>query len=326
VPEPVTLQDAVTQIFHVIPDQATPVEVEAGLREILEDPALQLYWWDWEAECYVDVTGAPARVLGGAGQAVTRVEYESRRVGAMAHDARLLDIPGFLDQFVPAMRIAMERDRLHRDLVAKLDQLQSSRQRILQAGDDERRRLERNLHDGAQQRLVATRLLLVVLERRTADDAEIGPLARQAREELDGALQELRDLARGLDPPLLAQQGLEAAIRAGCERSSLPIEVDLRIDARLPGPIEVAAYYVCSEAVTNAVKHASATRAWLSIVHAGGWLTVEVRDDGTGGAEIGSHDGSGLVGLQDRVEALEGTFEVVSPPGGGTTVVAAFPA
>jgi signal transduction histidine kinase len=325
VPEIASWQDVVAKIVHVIPDMATPSQVQAGLRQILGDPSLEVHWWDWENERYVDVAGAPADLSEGPGRAVTMVAYESRRIGALVHDPALLDSPEFLGSFVPTMRIAMERDRLHRDLVTKLEQLHSSRQRIVTAADEERRRLERNLHDGAQQRLVAARLLLVALERRVGADPDLAPLARQAREELDGGLADLRELARGLHPPLLTEHGLEAAVRAGCERSSLDIDVQLDIGTGLPHAVEAAAYYVCSEAVTNAVKHASATRAWLSIEHANGWLTVAVRDDGIGGATLEAGEATGLVGLQDRVEALEGTFEVQSPPGGGTSVVAAFP-
>jgi signal transduction histidine kinase len=325
VPHDVSWQDAVTSVFVTIPDLATPEQVQSSLREILGDPALEIFWWDWEAECYVNVLGQPAEVPERPDRVLTPVEYATRRVGLIAHDPQLLEEPEFLGSLVPMLRIAMERDRLHRDLVEKLDLLRSSRQRIVQAADEERRRLERNLHDGAQQRLVATRLLLVALERRAAGDPELAALATQAREELDGALGDLRELARGLHPPLLTEQGLEAAIRAGSERSSLVIDLDLDIGAGLSPAVEAAAYYVCSEAITNAVKHASAKRAWLSVAHRNGWLTVEVRDDGCGGAHFATGEATGLIGLKDRVEALEGTFEVLSPPGAGTAIVAAFP-
>jgi signal transduction histidine kinase len=319
-----TWQDVVSRIFHGIPDLASPPEVQSCLREILDDPDLELFWWDWEAGCHVDVEGQATEDVDRPGRAITSVDYESRKVGLIVHDRRLLERPEFMDAFVPTMRIAMERDRLHRDLVVKLDQLRASRLRIVEATEEERRRLERNLHDGAQQRLVAARLLLVALERRAATDPDLAHLARQAREELDGGLADLRELALGLHPPLLAQQGLEAAVRAGCARSSVEIEADLRIDGGLSPMLEAAAYYVCSEAVTNVVKHASAGKVWLSVVQEPRWLTVEVRDDGVGGADPES-GGTGLIGLRDRVEALDGIFDLSSPQGVGTTVVASFP-
>ncbi len=317
--------DAVGRIFEAIPDLAAPAQVQAGLRDILADPALELYWWDWERDCYADVDGTDRDVTETPGRAVTPVEYETRRIGLIAHDERLLEMPEFLGLFIPMMRIAMERDRLHRDLVAKLGQLKASRLRIVEAADEERRRLERNLHDGAQQRLVAARLDLRGLETRLGDDPELALLARRAREALEGAVEDLRELARGLHPPLLAHRGLEAAVRAGAARSSLPVELDLRLDASLPPAVEAAAYYVCAEAVTNAMKHAQASTVWLSVVHGGAWLTVEVRDDGVGGASFDCEDATGLGGLRDRVETLDGTFEIDSPAGAGTRLVAAFP-
>jgi signal transduction histidine kinase len=254
------------------------------------------------------------------------VEYETRKVGALAHQAHLLERPEFLESFVPTMRIAMERDRLHRDLLEKIEQLRASRLRMVTAGDVERRRLERNLHDGAQQRLTVALLGLRRLEQHVGGDPEVAPLVRAAREDLEGAIEELRELARGLHPPLLARRGLAAAVRAASARSSIPVELDLRIDTAVQPAVEAAAYYVCAEAVTNAVKHAQASGVRLAIACEDGMLTVEVRDDGIGGASIdGDADATGLSGLRDRVEALEGTLELVSPPGSGTLLVARFP-
>ena len=319
---------SVGKIFHVIPDLATPEQVQSSLREILDDPTLEMYWWDWESNRYVDVHDTPgelAVVDASVPRVATLVEYETRKVGAILHDPRLLEQPEFLDQFVPAMRIAMERDRLHRDLLSKLEQLKASRLRIVQAADEERRRLERNLHDGAQQRLVAALLNLHMLEKRTRDDTQLAPIVRTAREELEGAIEDLRELARGLHPPLLAQEGLEAAIRAGAARSAIPVELDLRLPGGLPPEVEAAAYYVCAEAVTNAIKHARCSRVWLAIVHDEGTLRVEVRDDGVGGATVGEGSATGLCGLRDRVDALDGSLTVESPAGAGTTLVAVIP-
>jgi signal transduction histidine kinase len=319
--------DALGQIFHEIPDLATPEEVQTSLREILGDPTLELFWWDWEQERYVDVQAAPRVVLAEHPERiVTLVDYESRRIGALTHAASVLERPEFLNTVLPTIRIAMERDRLHRDLVAKLEELKASRLRMVTAADEERRRLERNLHDGAQQRLTVALLALRRLEQRVADDFETSSAVLLARQELEGAIEDLRELARGLHPPLLARRGLAAAIRAATARSSIPIELDLRLDGDLPHPIEAAAYYVCAEAVTNTVKHAQASTVWISIVHDGALLTVDVRDDGIGGACIDCDpDATGLGGLVDRVQALDGAIEVVSPAGAGTRVVATFP-
>ena len=225
-----------------------------------------------------------------------------------------------------AMRIAMERDRLHRELVEKLDLLQASRGRLVAAADEERRRLERNLHDGAQQRLIVALLGLRGIEKRLSGEPELAPMLQQVREELEGSIEDLRELARGLHPPLLAQRGLAAAVRAGAARSSMPVELDLQIEDGLPKAVEAAAYYVCAEAVTNAVKHAEASQVWLSVVHGDGLLAIQVRDDGVGGACVECDtDSSGLGGLKDRVEALGGRLQVDSPRGGGTNLRATFP-
>ena len=315
------------RVFDAIPDLATPDQVQGALREILGDPSLCVFWWDWERECYVGVDGARAAPTPGLGTVVTPIEYETRRIGALVHDGRLRDAPEFGASFVPMIRIAMERDRLHRDLVVKLEQLQASRLRIVRAGDTERRRLERNLHDGAQQRLTTALLTLRALEAEVAGDRGLIALVQRTLDELQCAIDDLREIARGLHPPLLAREGLEAALRACASRATVPVELDLQITGRLPIPIEAAAYYVAAEAVTNTVKHARATRVRLSAVHHGDAVRIVVRDDGVGGAcvECGTEEATGLGGLQDRVEALGGTLDVVSPEGGGTLLTATFP-
>jgi signal transduction histidine kinase len=322
---PLTVAE-IGQIFHTIPDLATPAQVQSALRDILDDPELELYWWDWERERYVDVRGNAVDPEGHEPRTATMVEYESRKIGAMIHDPQLLETPGFLDTFLPMMRIAMERDRLHRDLVLKLDQLKASRLRLVEAADEERRRLERNLHDGAQQRLVVVLHSLHRLEKLLQDDTTLAGLARAARDELEGAIDDLRELARGLHPPLLAQHGLAAAVRAGARRSSVPVELDLRLGEGLSPALEAAAYYVCGEAVTNAVKHARCSTVSLSIVQDQGTLTVEICDNGVGGATTQHEsESTGLRGLRDRVEAFNGTLQIESPPGEGTRLVATFP-
>jgi signal transduction histidine kinase len=306
--------DTIRRIFDSIPDLATPAEVEGALREILEDPTLRVFWWDWERECYVGADGESCAPEPAPGTVVTPIEYETRRIGALVHDPRLGADPEFTD-------------RLHRDLVAKLEQLQASRARIVRAGDSERRRLERNLHDGAQQRLTAALLTLRALEAEVAGDRSLIAFVERTLDEIQSAIDELREIARGLHPPLLAREGLEPALRSGASRASVPVELELRIPERLPPPVEAAAYYVAAEAVTNTVKHARATRAWLSAVQSGETLTVVVRDDGVGGAcvDCATEEATGLGGLKDRVEALGGTFDVLSPEGGGTRLTAVFP-
>jgi len=199
------------------------------------------------------------------------------------------------------------------------EDLAASRARIVQAGDAERRRLERNLHDGAQQRLVSLALMLRMAARRHPDDRELG----RAGEELSHALQELRELARGIHPAVLTERGLEPAVRAVADRAPIPVELDVELEERLPGPVEAAAYYVVSEALTNVAKYAQASVVRVSVRRVGEHALLEVADDGIGGADTGG--GSGLRGLADRVEALGGRLEIDSPPGLGTTLRADLP-
>jgi signal transduction histidine kinase len=204
------------------------------------------------------------------------------------------------------------------------EQLTASRARIVQAGDAERQRLERNLHDGAQQRFVSLALgLRLAQSQLAADPASAADLLAQASEELALGLEELRELARGIHPAILTDRGLAPAVEALATRATLPVAINGVPSERLPEPIEAAAFYVVSESLTNIAKYASASRAQVDLAREDGLLLVEVSDDGVGGADpVG---GSGLRGLADRVEALGGRLEVSSEPGRGTTVRAELP-
>jgi PAS domain S-box-containing protein len=202
--------------------------------------------------------------------------------------------------------------------------LAASRARIVEAGDAERRRLERNLHDGAQQRLVALSLGLRVCERKLADgDPGAIELLRRAKEDLAEALEELRELARGIHPAILTERGLGPALEMVAGRSSMPVELSATLDERLPRPVEAAAYYIVAEALTNASKHARASRVRVLVRREDGSALVAVADDGVGNADL--RGGSGLRGLRDRVEALGGELELDSPDGAGTTLTARLP-
>jgi PAS domain S-box-containing protein len=203
------------------------------------------------------------------------------------------------------------------------EDLQSSRARIVRAGDEQRRRLERNLHDGAQQRLVAATLLLRVAQGRLETDTDAArKLMADAAAELDAGLGELRELARGLHPVALTEHGLHGALASLEERLSLPVAIQVPKE-RLDQPLEAAAYFIVSEALTNVVKHAQATRAAATVVLTDDALRIEISDDGRGGADTAN--GTGLLGLRDRAEAAGGTLVVVSPPGRGTVVTATLP-
>ena len=210
------------------------------------------------------------------------------------------------------------------ELTAQVTELQGARSRIIAAADDERRRIERDLHDGAQQRLVALALNLRMAEQRAADgDPTAVELVRQAGEEANLALKELRDLARGIHPAILTNRGLPAALDDLAARATLPVEVAASPDERLPDAVEAAAYFVVSECLANIGKHANAETATVAVSTGAGHVTVEVSDDGVGGAALDG--GSGIQGLADRVGALSGSLSVDSPPGAGTRVTALIP-
>jgi signal transduction histidine kinase len=214
--------------------------------------------------------------------------------------------------------------RRARALRARVDHLHDARQRIIAAADEERRRIERDLHDGAQQRLVAVALTLGLAESQLeSDPANAARLIAQAREEAQLAIKELRDLARGIHPAVLSERGLCAALEALATRSPVPVAVVGVPEAPLDPSVEVAAYFVTAEALTNVAKYAHASEACVELSVDDARLRVEVRDDGRGGAEL--ETGSGLRGLRDRVEALDGRFELDSPPGAGTRVTVEIP-
>ena len=214
--------------------------------------------------------------------------------------------------------------RRARALRTRVEDLRDARQRILAAADEERRRIERDLHDGAQQRLVAVTLTLRLAEsRRATDPASAAKLVAQAREKAQLAVEELRELARGIHPALLSDLGLGAALEALATRAPVPVQVSGVPDDRLCQTVEAAAYYVTAEALTNVAKYAHATEAFVHLTLEEECLRLQVRDDGIGGADPTA--GSGLRGLRDRVDALDGSLELDSPPGGGTTVTVEIP-
>ena len=298
---------------------APPGEVRAALARTLGDPTLELGLWLPDGRAFVDEQGEPLEVSASApGRAVTLVGPEREPLAALVHDERLLGQKPLLEAAGSAARLALENTRLQAQLRAQLAELRASRLRIVGAGDAERRRLERDLHDGAQQRLLALGLALQLLRNHQGDPQ----LLDQAEAELQTALHELRDLARGIHPSILSEQGLGAAVRSLTARAQIPIRTRID-DERYPQAIETAAYFVVAEALANIGKHAQARSAEVLIARHNGQVVIEVSDDGQGGAD--SHTGGGLQGLADRVGALEGTLTIASEPGTGTTIRAEIP-
>jgi signal transduction histidine kinase len=298
-------------------------DLRDGLARALGDPALELAFWMPELRRYVDADGAPAELPAedDSQRTVTEVDHHGEHVAAIVHD-RAQDA-GTVRAAGAATALLLENHRLDAELRARLVELQASRARLVEAADDERRRLERDLHDGAQSRLVALALNLRLARMKESDGSETAALLDASIDELGVSLRELRDLARGIHPAVLSERGLEPAVRALAARAPVPVEVVGRTAGRLPAAVETAAYFVISEGLTNVSKYSHAERAMVRVERVDGRLVVEVSDDGIGGADAG--DGSGLRGLSDRVAALSGTLEVSSPPGRGTRLRAHLP-
>lgn len=299
--------------------------LEPALAAALDDPTIRLAYWLEHEERYVGEDGRPVELP--ATDDPTRAAAEVRRgdqlVGAIVHDRSLDEERETVAAAAGAAALAMENGRLEAELRARVTDLRESRARLVSAGLAERRRLERDLHDGAQQRLVALALQIGLARNALAiDPGEADRILARAGDELDQALEELRELARGLHPAILTDRGLAAAVEALAARSPTPVDVEEVSDERLPAPVEAAAYFVVSEALANLAKHADAEQAAVRVTRINGRAVVEVRDDGRGGADPAGH---GLRGLADRVGALDGRLDVDSPAGRGTIIRAEIP-
>jgi signal transduction histidine kinase len=246
-------------------------------------------------------------------------------IAAIVHDPALPDDAEQIRaaRAVAALALALENQRLEAELRAKVAELSASRARIVESGHAARRHLERDLHDGAQQRLVSLALSLRILRSRIESDPDAVRALDAARSELDQALGELRELARGIHPSVLTERGLDAALDGLARRAPLPVELAETPTERLPDRVESAAYFVVAEALTNVAKYAHATHAKVNVSRRGRQVLIEVSDDGVGGADPAT--GSGLRGLRDRVSAVDGRLEVDSRPEHGTTIRATIP-
>jgi signal transduction histidine kinase len=302
-----------------------PGRLEHALARALHDPSLRLAYWLPDRHAFVDASGRPVDLpAGGDDRAVTVLRHGSEPVAALLHHATLDDDPALVQAVAATARMTIDNERLQAEVRAQLAEVRASRARIVEFGDAERRRVERNLHDGAQQRLVNVSLVLGMARSQvgTAGDAELAAALDEAATELRLALAELRELARGIHPVILSEAGLGPALAALAERSPIPATLAQVPSGRLPPRVEETAYYVASEALANAAKHAQAATVTINARQHDGRLLVEVGDDGVGGADP---DGWGLRGLADRVAALDGRLHVHSPAGAGTRVTAELP-
>jgi signal transduction histidine kinase len=318
-------RSAVGDLAVQLGEAPRPGGLEQALARALHDPTLQLAYWLPDRGDFVDAAGRPVELpAAGGDRAVTILRHDGDPVAALLHDAALDEDPGLVRAVAATARMSIDNERLQAEVRAQLEEVRASRARIVAFGDAERRRVERNLHDGAQQRLVNLSLALGIARSQvgTASDEEMVLALEEAAAELRRTLAELRELARGIHPVILSEAGLGPALASLAERSPIPVTVTAAPPGRLPPHVEETAYYVACEALTNAAKHAHATAVTISARRSGGGLVVEIGDDGVGGADP---NGSGLRGLADRVAALDGRLQVRSRIGEGTCVTAELP-
>jgi signal transduction histidine kinase len=316
---------AVAELVVQLRETRGPGRLRDALARALNDPTLSLAYWLPERGRYVDVDGRPVELPSdGDARVATIIEREGRPVAALVHDATLHDEPALVEAVGAAASLALENERLQADLRARLEDLRASRARIVDAADSERRRLERNLHDGTQQRLVSVSMALGLAESKLGSEPEAArQIIEEARQALGAALHELREFSHGIHPAILTERGLGPALQELVFLAPISIQLAVPPDERLPEPVEAAAYYIVAEALANAAKYASADTVSVTVERQNGLARIEIADDGVGGAD--PTKGSGLRGLCDRVEALGGTLALESAPESGTRLRAEIP-
>jgi signal transduction histidine kinase len=312
---------AVTGLVVDLGDRYEPQALRAALARTVGDPDLQVAYRVGTAEAWVDEAGRPVRLpeREDPGRAVTLLRDEGAPVAAIVHDPAALDDPELVASVAAAARLAVANVRLQADVAVRLGEVAASRRRLVEAGDEERRRLAAELRNGAEQRLAAVSARLARLEARR--DGEAAATVRKLSGELDRARIDLTRFAQGIHPWVLTEGGLHPALAELSAQAAVPVTLDVA-DRRFPAAHEAAAFFVCSEGLTNVAKYATTARVEITVRALGSTLMVEVVDDGAGGADPG---GSGLRGLADRVEALGGALRVASRPGAGTRLEAELP-
>lgn len=317
---------AVADLVVELGETPPPERLREALATALSDPSLEVLYWSESFGIYADARGEAVDVAGvAADRSVTLLERDGRPLAAILHDPALAEDPGLVPAMAAAVRLAVDNERLAAEVRSQLDEVRASRTRIVEASDAERRRVERNLHDGAQQRLVALSLALRRAQAQLPADAgpELTDSLAAASDQLRDALAELRELARGIHPAILTEAGLGPALRALARDSPVPTTARIDLPETIAEPVAAAAYYVVAEALANVAKYAEARSVGIEAQVDGDELRVAITDDGRGGAD--PTRGSGLRGLHDRVAALDGRMEVRSPIGKGTSVVARLP-
>ncbi len=316
-------RSTIAQAIADVGDAPSSLTLRDALAGALRDPSLRILTWDDDAAAYHDETGTLVPMPVSTSRAtVTPVETAGRRLAVLVHDPALDEDPSLVAAGVAVTRLAIDNERLNLEISRQLEEVRASRARIVEAGDAERRRIERDLHDGVQQRLVALAMALRRAGGSADGESEAGRALGRGAEEALVVVEEVRELARGIHPAVLTEAGLRPALQALADRSPIPVESDVDLGLEVTGTAAATAYFVASEALANIAKHANATTIRLIATTDDGRLLLTIEDDGVGGADP---TGSGLRGLADRVAASGGIFNVKAGPNGGTRLSAVVP-
>jgi signal transduction histidine kinase len=317
---------AVAGLMVELGARSAAVDLRGALSRALGDPSLMLAYWYPAESRYVDVDGRPVELPeADAGRRSTVIERDGQPVAALIHDPALQYNPRLVESACAAAGLSLDNERLAAELRARLVDLQASRARLVTAADEARRRIERDLHDGAQQQLVALKISLSLARQLVQSSPEVADLLAQTERQAADALEQLRELARGIYPPLLADLGLRAALEAQARKAAVPVTVEAGT-GRYPQEIEAAVYFCVLEALQNVAKYAQASAARVTLGAQGQCLAFTVVDDGNGFDPATTPKGTGLQGISDRLAALGGTIDIASAPGHGTRVTGRVPA
>ena len=320
-------QSAVAGLVVELGAASAAVDLRGALSRALGDPSLLLAYWYPAESRYVDSDGRAIELPeADAGRRFTVIERDGQPVAALIHDPALQYNPGLVESACAAAGLSLDNERLQAELRARLVDLQASRARLVTAADEARRRMERDLHDGAQQQLIALKISLGLARQLVASSPDAAELLAQTERQAADALAELRELARGIYPPLLADLGLRAALEAQAHKAALPVTVEAPGADRYPQEIEAAVYFCVLEALQNVAKYAHASAARVTLDRRGQRLAFTIEDDGEGFDPVVTPKGTGLQGIADRLAALGGSLDIASAPGHGTRITCQVPA